>query len=153
MGDEKKQTFIMAGVSGISGTTATALSTAPKTNLGKDEFLELLTTQLKNQNPLEPLDNAAFIAQLATFSQLEQIINLNKSFSDFMSTSQKSAALSILGKDVSGTTAKGEAVTGKAVALEYDKQGKITVTLSTLEGEIKVPWENISYIATPEVSI
>jgi flagellar hook assembly protein FlgD len=45
--------------------------------LGKDAFLQLLVTQLKNQNPLDPQDNGAFVAQLAQFSSLEGITTLN----------------------------------------------------------------------------
>jgi flagellar basal-body rod modification protein FlgD len=46
-------------------------------SLGKDAFLQLLVTQLKNQNPLDPQDNGAFVAQLAQFSSLEGITTLN----------------------------------------------------------------------------
>lgn len=55
-------------------------STAPAANLpGADEqtFLQLLVTQLKNQDPTNPVDGTQFVAQLATFSQLEQMINAN----------------------------------------------------------------------------
>lgn len=47
-------------------------------NLDKDAFLNLLVTQMRNQNPLEPMDNTQFIAQMAQFSALEQAQNTNK---------------------------------------------------------------------------
>lgn len=53
--------------------------TAVDRNLGKDDFLNLLVTQLRNQNPLEPMQDQEFIAQLAQFSQLEQLENMNSS--------------------------------------------------------------------------
>ncbi|KUO52536.1 MAG: hypothetical protein APF76_05755 [Desulfitibacter sp. BRH_c19] len=57
------------------------LSRTVKKELGKDEFLHLLVTQLKNQNPLEPMDDKEFIAQMAQFSSLEQLQNMNESIS------------------------------------------------------------------------
>ena len=76
----------------------------PKTNeLGKDEFLKLLVTQMENQNPLEPQDNGAFIAQLAQFSSLEGIDNLNGTMGGFVSSYQSNLALeatALIGRQV-----------------------------------------------------
>jgi flagellar basal-body rod modification protein FlgD len=57
---------------GTSKTTA-----ASKSSLGKDDFMKLMISQLKNQDPLNPMDGTAFSAQLAQFSSLEQLTNLN----------------------------------------------------------------------------
>jgi len=51
----------------------------PNPNLGKDEFIKILMTQLQNQDPLSPMDDKDFIAQMATFSSLEQTMNMANS--------------------------------------------------------------------------
>src|SRR5690625_562353 len=52
---------------------------APNPNLGKDEFIKILMTQLQNQDTLSPMEDKDFIAQMATFSQLEQTMNMASS--------------------------------------------------------------------------
>lgn len=72
-------------------------------DLGKNEFLELLVAQLNNQNPLDPQDNGEFISQLAQFSSLEGIENLNSSMGDILSSVHSSQALqaaSLVGRNV-----------------------------------------------------
>lgn len=64
--------------------------------IGKDQFLQLMVTQLKYQDPLNPTDNQQFLAQMAQFSALEQMQNLNTSFTT-------SKALGLVGKYVEGT--------------------------------------------------
>ena len=54
--------------------------------LGRDVFLTLFTTQLKNQNPLDPMGNEAFVAQLAQFSQVEGIKGMQGSMEELVST-------------------------------------------------------------------
>jgi len=56
------------------------------------DFLRLLTTQLEYQNPLDPVDNAEFIGQMAQFSNLQQVINLNENFIKFTNTSNNNFA-------------------------------------------------------------
>lgn len=68
--------------------------------LGKDEFLLLLIAQLRNQNPLEPMEQKEFIAQLAQLNSVEQMKQLNTNITEFLKSSELSQASSLLGKNV-----------------------------------------------------
>lgn len=87
------------------GTTG-ATATAPTKGLGKDDFLKLLAAQLENQDPLSPMNNTDFIAQMAQFSALEQMNNLNDSFNRVQQELQAAMtlqAVSLIGKEVTAT--------------------------------------------------
>ena len=71
---------------GITTTAAAAEAamTAKSSSMGQTDFLTLFTTQLKNQDPLDPVKNEAFVAQLAQFSQLEATTNMSTTLKDFV---------------------------------------------------------------------
>ncbi|MEH7356548.1 flagellar hook assembly protein FlgD [Neobacillus drentensis] len=73
-----------------------------KSILGKDDFLKILVTQLANQDPSSPLQDKDFIAQMATFSSLEQMTNLNIAFGKF-ANSQINQYTAAIGKEISWT--------------------------------------------------
>lgn len=110
-------------VDGVSGSgssgTSQAASSAVKNILGKDDFLKLLITQLKYQDPMEPTDNKDFIAQMAQFSSLEQMNNMASGF-EKLTASQDSVlreatigqAVNLIGRTVSAVMPT-ETVTGK----------------------------------------
>lgn len=113
-------------INGISTASTTEKSSATKqaSVVGKDDFMKLLTYQLKSQNPLKPYDNQEFAAQLAQFSQLEQLTdikslleesaNVNKLLSETMTNS---ALPGMLGKSA------------KALTNEFSYDGDNTVKL------------------------
>ncbi|HEY8528876.1 MAG TPA: flagellar hook capping FlgD N-terminal domain-containing protein [Paenibacillaceae bacterium] len=73
----------------------------PQQELGREQFLQLLVTQLANQNPLEPMQDREFIAQMAQFSALEQMMNVAKE----LNALRQSAALSanLIGMEIGWT--------------------------------------------------
>ncbi|UUY07151.1 flagellar hook assembly protein FlgD [Pseudomonas sp. J452] len=83
----------VSGVSSALDQYQIKQDTTQNKDLGKNEFLNLLVAQLNNQNPLEPQGNGEFIAQLAQFSQVEGIENLNTSMGALLSGYQSSQAL------------------------------------------------------------
>ena len=74
------------------------------------DYIHLLTTQLKNQNPMEPMDNSDMTAQLAQFSELSQLESINSSFAEVLKRTEQSYGSSLLGKEVSflGETSTGD---------------------------------------------
>ena len=130
-----------------TGGLASATDSATgKKALGKDAFLQLLVTQLKNQNPLEPQDNGEFVAQLAQFSSLEGITSLNDTVTGLASNYNSSQALqasSLVGRSViapgdkavvdtsksmTGTVVIPDSVAGATLKIS-DKDGKTVRTI------------------------
>lgn len=75
----------------------------PSPDLGKDEFLKILMTQLKNQDPTNPMDDRQFVSQMAEFSSLEQMMNMSKSINTLVESQLVSPVIKyshMLGKDV-----------------------------------------------------
>lgn len=68
--------------------------------LNKDDFLKILITQLQNQDPTKPMEDKEFIAQMAQFSSLEQMTNMNEAFSSMAAKLNASSAMNYLGKNV-----------------------------------------------------
>jgi len=92
--------------------------------LGKDDFLKLLLAQLSNQDPLKPLEDKEFIAQLAQFNTLEQMQQANKHLVDMLTTQSLSQASALFGKQIK--TAAG--ISGEVTAITMvDGQPKLTV--------------------------
>ncbi len=93
--------------------------------LGKDDFLKLLTTQLRYQDPLNPIEDQEFIAQLAQFSSLEQMQNLNTTMEKANTAQQKLTALgqatSMLGREVELFTKAGESLFGQVSAVQFSE--------------------------------
>ena len=76
---------------------------AKDTELDRDAFLKLFTTQLKNQNPLDPMENEAFVAQLAQFSSLEAMTGVRSSMDSMAADSKSSRFLlgsTLIGKKI-----------------------------------------------------
>jgi len=107
--------------------------------LGKDDFLNLLVTQLRYQDPLKPVDDKEFIGQMAQFSSLEQMQNMNNSLS-------QSQGFALIGKHIQATikdksTSELKAVEGDVTSVKVES-GKIYV----MAGGEQIPIEAITNV-------
>jgi flagellar basal-body rod modification protein FlgD len=94
----------MAGLSPISGAGLSSGSISSSPQLGSQEFLQLLTTELKNQDPTQPVDDTQSVAQLAQFSALSATEELNTSFQNFQSNFGVMQSAALIGQTVTVTT-------------------------------------------------
>jgi flagellar basal-body rod modification protein FlgD len=97
------------------------------------DYMKLLVTQLQNQNPLEPMDNNQMASQLSSFSQLQQLENMNKNFSTALKNAERTYASSLLGKEVifNTTTDDGQTVQaiGKVTQVGNNSDGSVALTV------------------------
>lgn len=130
----------MSSVGATSSSTATQgyYTLAKPNELGKDDFLKLLSTQLAYQDPLQPVADYSFIAQLAQFSSLEQMYNLGTEFRDLRSVMQYDSkistalgALAMVGMQVTVRKDDNTTVSGMVDAVKM----LATTVLLTIGGE------------------
>lgn len=127
---------VSAASSGQNATTSTA-----STTLGKNytDFLSLLMTQLKNQDPTSPMDTNQFTSQLVQFSSVEQQINTNTSLNTLISLQQGNQVLqssSLVGKTVQATSSQIDLQNGKgAVHFATTAPSNATITVTSASGQ------------------
>lgn len=108
-----------------------ALTNATSANLGKEDFLHLLTVQLRYQDPLNPMENTDFIAQMAQFSSLEQLQNMNQSLEKGLGSE---AQLQDAFRNNLATSLVGRTVEVPTIEVEYDGQGLSKIAYRLGEG-------------------
>ncbi len=128
-------------VSGVNSTTATSSYTTSSTQESQDQFLQLLVTQIQNQNPLDPMSNEEFTSQLTQFSMLEQLEQMNSNFAADMGISQSlnnTMMLDIVGRTATvlgdGVDVADETATGSR--LQSSGDGTATVEVHNSAGEV-----------------
>ena len=129
-------------LSQLMGATSSTVNSGGKSVMGKDDFLKLLVTQLRNQDPLSPMNGSDFAAQLAQFSSVEQLSNINSTLTQSVSANQvltqsisNALAATFIGKEVRASTntfslsGTGEVKLGYTLASAAD-----TVTVKLKDG-------------------
>ncbi len=113
-----------SGVGSTAGTTATSSSSGSGASTDYDAFLQLLVTQLKNQDPTKPMDSTEYMAQLATFSQVEQSIQTNSKLDALLTSSAIEQANQLIGHTL--TSSDGEA-SGKVASVRITSDGLVAM--------------------------
>ncbi len=130
----------MSTIEGLIGNASGALgSLESNASVGRDDFFQMLIAQLENQDPLNPLDGTDFTAQLAQFSSLEQLYNINEQMELaglYQSSLNSAGAASLIGKEI---TANGDSVIvdGDSTDISYNLEseaGKVTLTIYDEDG-------------------
>lgn len=135
-------------MSAIDGMTGTNTTTVPKQNIttkamGKDDFLKMLIAQLKNQDPTNPQQGTEFAAQLAQYSSLEQLTNLNETMTRQGLSNNKlieAQAVNLIGKQITAQTERTAAdgttgitpVNGQVTAINY-RNNEVYLTVNDAE--------------------
>lgn len=117
-----------------------AAPAAKKDSMGQTDFLRLMTEQLKNQDPLKPLESTAFLAQLAQFSQVQGIQDLNSNFASLSSSMGSSSALqgaALIGRNVlvNGDTFSNSG-TGVSGAVSVSTPGTVRLNITDANGVV-----------------
>ena len=120
--------------------------------LDKDAFLQLLVAQMKYQDPLEPTDNTEYVSQLANFSSLEQMTNMNDSLANMSMASDLQRASNLVGNFASVKVGD-QTITGKVDAVEY-KDGKAYLSIEDKKYPLDSLVESIdsTYLTATELS-
>lgn len=118
----------------IGGVTAPSNPTLnlQTLGLGQEDFFRILVTQLSYQDPLKPIDNQEFIAQLAQFTSLDQTRQVNERIDTLLSIQSVTQSIGLIGRTVEVLTPAGQVV-GTVTTLNFE-QGQPFVSVRTVEG-------------------
>lgn len=129
------------GAQGSSGNSLGQAAGSAASQISGDEFMKLLLTQLKNQDPLDPMKDADFAAQLAQFSSLQQMQSLNNSFKEMLMLQELTQGANLVGKTITyaqpGSTAIAQGVVDSVSIADGKLQllvGGTPVTLDQVRG-------------------
>jgi flagellar basal-body rod modification protein FlgD len=102
----------------LGGTDTTTTTPLPQQTLGQDDFLKLLVAQMSAQDPLNPVSNSDFIAQMAQFSTLQQTTTMQTDLASMASQQGIVQANNLIGRNVSVTNADGSMANGTVSAVQ-----------------------------------
>lgn len=121
-------------IEAIAATEQSTTAATQQTMIGQDDLFKILLTQLNYQDPLKPMDNQEFIAQLAQFTTLEQTREQNVKIDNLLSMLSTNQAVSLLGKVVQVQLEQSTEI-GSVIGIEFE-QGVPQLSLRTSTGDV-----------------
>ncbi|MBI3900274.1 MAG: flagellar hook capping protein [Gammaproteobacteria bacterium] len=115
------------------GTVTDSSKSLQQAGLGQEDFLKVLLTQLSFQDPLKPMDNQEFIAQMAQFTNLELTRQQNDNVNSLLTIQSATQAIGLIGKTVEVQTSTGSQV-GSVTTINFQR-GSPSLTVKTDAGE------------------
>jgi len=115
------------------------ITTSEEIDLDRDAFMKILITQLRYQDPMNPMEDKEFIAQMAQFSSLEQMQQMNKSLNTFLESNFLYQASALIGKEVFIKAGEGEEIKGVVEEVSFTEYGPLV----TLENGEEYPMQDI----------
>ena len=125
-------------------SSLSAVSSTSNSAMQMEDFLQLLTSQISNQDPLEPMKDTEFISQMANIASLEQMQQFTKGFETFADSHKDMVAQAYLGKMVE-ISEEGQEASGIVDSVEKNSEGKVFVTV---DGKKFLP-ANIVKVSNP----
>ena len=142
----------MASINGVTGGWSNYEESTQKTtgdsSLGKDDFLKLLVAQLTHQDPTNPMQDTEFVSQLATYSGLEQQMNMNKNLEKLIASQNANtiaSALALIGSVVGFTNEEGLLQTGQVAFLDI-VDGEVFLVLTD---NTYIPYSAVEQVGYP----
>lgn len=140
-------TIDVSSAYGAQAAGSTPPAKAATKELDKQAFLQLLTTQLRNQDPSSPMDSSDLMAQTTQMTTMEQLIELTTTSRESFSLQMRMAAANLVGKDVTYTGADGKVATGTVSAVSY--AGAVP---AVKVGDMEVPLDSVASVTAPTVT-
>lgn len=132
-------------VDAIGSSLTSSATGVSQSSLTQDDFIKLFLTQLTFQDPLEPVDNREFLAQMAQFANLEQARISNENSSNLVSMNATSQSLGLLGKKVAIEGAGTGSVIGAVSSISFSASGPL-LTITKTDGSV-IPNVRLSQIS------
>lgn len=141
----------MSRIDGSTGAGSTSAGKASEgnglSNIDMDSFLKLLISELQNQDPMQPMDNAQMIQQIGQIREIGATAQLTESLSALSSNQQMVTASGLIGREITGLGSAGD-ITGVVdrVTVEVDEDDKNLRTVKVHVGEETIDLDNIRQI-------